>query len=203
MGSFNSPNPPPIDRGICLSPSELIGPFVGSFQESILSGHMSNTASTTFPGFVADLGVSGKDYIPPHRKIPFPAIYYHIDHDTPYVGTVELDGKGYRVPQKGLIQLTIFNPFNTPIKTFLVKFDLSGMTPDTKTFLRQKIVTSGSPILRYAIHLRFMCPKRKKFYLYRNIRVVFPHRVPDEMEKLQVIYDSPSDPKFFPLSERE
>jgi hypothetical protein len=162
---------------------------------------MSNTSSTTFPGFVADLGVSGKDFIPPHKRVPFSAVYYHVDPDTPYVGTVELDEKGYKVPQKGLIQLTVFNPKNTPVKTFLVNFDLTGMTPDTKTFLRQKIVTNDPPILRYAIHLRFVCPKRKRFYLYSNIRVVFPHRVPDEMEKLKVIYDSPSDPKFFPWTE--
>eukprot|EP00026_Physarum_polycephalum_P004469 Phypoly_transcript_04490.p1 GENE.Phypoly_transcript_04490~~Phypoly_transcript_04490.p1 ORF type:complete len:645 (+),score=141.24 Phypoly_transcript_04490:154-2088(+) len=185
------------------SPSsvDLMGALGGSFQESILLGHMSSTSSTTFPGFMADLGVSGKDFIPPHKRTPFSAIYYHVDPDTPYVGTVELGEKGYRVPQKGLIQLTIFNPKNTPVKTFLVNFDLTGMTPDTKTFLRQKIVTSDPPILRYAIHLRIVCPRKKRFYLYNNIRVVFPHRVPDEMEKLKVLYDAPSDPKFFPWTE--
>jgi hypothetical protein len=165
-----------------------MGALGGSFQESILLGHMSSTSSTTFPGFVADLGVSGKDFIPPHKRVQFAAVYYHVDPDTPYVGTVDLDEKGYRVtylspplsllspfaflspllplystllhslsqlivfikvPQKGLIQLTVFNPKNTPVKTFLVNFDLTGMTPDTKTFLRQKIVTNDPPILRY------------------------------------------------------
>lgn len=34
----NSPIFAASDRLPCISPSELIGPFVGSFQESILSG---------------------------------------------------------------------------------------------------------------------------------------------------------------------
>lgn len=91
---------------VCISPSELIGPFVGSFQESILSGHMSNTPATTYPGFMADLVVSGGGVsLPPHVKIPFSAVYYHLDIDTPYVGTIELDKKGYKIPQKGMIQV--------------------------------------------------------------------------------------------------
>ena len=92
-------------KNVCVSPSELIGPFVGSFQESLLSGHMSNTPSTVYHGFMADLGVSSKKMIPPHVKMPFSAIYYHIDYETPYVGTLELDKKGYQIPQKGTIQV--------------------------------------------------------------------------------------------------
>ncbi|GAM17736.1 hypothetical protein SAMD00019534_009110 [Acytostelium subglobosum LB1] len=113
----------------------------GSFQESILSGNMSNTPSTVFDGYLGDLGVSGKDYLPPHKKIPYSAIYYHVDYDAPYAATIELGPKGYRVPQKGLIQLTLFNPNHTPIKTFLVNFDLTNMPPETKTFIRQRIIS--------------------------------------------------------------
>jgi hypothetical protein len=95
------------------------------------------------------------------------------------------------------LQLSIRNPSQTPIKVFLVNYDLKDMPPLTKTFLRQKIVTSNPPILRYAIHLKFVCPKKKHYYLYRNIRVVFAHRVPDDMEILHVKYDFPEDPKYF------
>lgn len=63
---------------------------------------MSNTSCTSFNGFVADLGVSGKDFIPPHYRVPFTAMYYHIDHDTPYAGTVDLEEEGYRVASKGI-----------------------------------------------------------------------------------------------------
>lgn len=89
--------------------------------------------------------------------------------------------------------------------------------------------TSGSGVLRYALHLRFMCPFPKKysrtvqkcksdpfseplgnnknfegerrFYLYNDMRVVFPQRHSDSDEgKLNVEYHFPSDPKYFDIS---
>ncbi|KAJ4850149.1 hypothetical protein Tsubulata_000631 [Turnera subulata] len=87
---------------------------------------------------------------------------------------------------------------------------------------------NGSGVLRYALHLRFLCPFPKKcsrsvhrcksdplsapggnnpdiggerrFYLYSNMRVVFPQRHSDADEgKLNVEYDYPSDPKYFDI----
>ncbi|RVX17927.1 hypothetical protein CK203_003985 [Vitis vinifera] len=81
----------------------------------------------------------------------------------------------------------------------------------------------------YALHLRFLCtpPKKcvrsiqrcksdplsvptrdnmdidgeRRFYLYNDLRVVFPQRHSDADEgKLQVEYDFPSDPKYFDIS---
>uniref|UniRef100_A0A5B7A070 Atos-like conserved domain-containing protein n=1 Tax=Davidia involucrata TaxID=16924 RepID=A0A5B7A070_DAVIN len=83
--------------------------------------------------------------------------------------------------------------------------------------------------LRYALHLRFLCPSSKKcsksgqrcrsdslsipertsfdvegerrFYLYNDLRVVFPQRHSDADEgKLNVEYDFPADPKYFDIS---
>ncbi|BBN11553.1 hypothetical protein MPTK1_5g12880 [Marchantia polymorpha subsp. ruderalis] len=93
---------------------------------------------------------------------------------------------------------------------------------------------SGGSSLRYALHLRFMCPSLKKdktcglpsvqtpesskvppsgankgtevkderrFYIYEDLRVVFPQRQSDSDEgKLQVEYDFPADPKYFEYS---
>ncbi|XP_052175953.1 uncharacterized protein LOC127790465 [Diospyros lotus] len=90
--------------------------------------------------------------------------------------------------------------------------------------------TSCSGVLRYALHLRFLCPAMKRssravqrslsdplsvplgnnmenegerrFYLYNDMRVVFPQRHSDADEgKLTVEYHHPSDPKYFSVSD--
>ncbi|XP_042497836.1 uncharacterized protein LOC122076547 isoform X2 [Macadamia integrifolia] len=89
--------------------------------------------------------------------------------------------------------------------------------------------SSGGGVLRYALHLRFLCPSLKKcsrsiqkcksdplsapesnhlddegerrFYLYNDLRVVFPQRHSDSDEgKLNVEYHFPADPKYFDIS---
>lgn len=91
---------------------------------------------------------------------------------------------------------------------------------------------SGGGVLRYALHLRFLCPalkrgsnsslkcnsdsaspspmlnnsmqaeEERRFYLYNDLRVVFPQRQSDADEgKLQVEYHFPEDPKYFEYSD--
>ncbi|XVF59972.1 hypothetical protein PTKIN_Ptkin08bG0005300 [Pterospermum kingtungense] len=89
--------------------------------------------------------------------------------------------------------------------------------------------TNGAGSLRYALHLRFLCPSPKKcsksfqrcksdpgsvpektgfdrdgdrrFYLYNDLRVVFPQRHSDADEgKLNVEYHYPEDPRYFDIS---
>ncbi|KAJ9607120.1 hypothetical protein H2200_008192 [Cladophialophora chaetospira] len=131
----------------------------------------------------------------------------------------ELSGGAYRVPQKGQLQVIIKNPNKTAVKLFLVPYDLDGMLPGTKTFVRQRSYSSGpileaatvetqadlvardplsaKDILRYLIHLKFCCTAKGRFYLYDNIRVVFANRVPDGKEKLRTEVQLP-DPRFSP-----
>ncbi|GLT27187.1 hypothetical protein SLA2020_022050 [Shorea laevis] len=88
--------------------------------------------------------------------------------------------------------------------------------------------TSGVGSLRYALHLRFLCPSPKRcsklvqrnksnpvseaqktscdmdaerrFYLYNDLRVVFPQRHSDADEgKLNVEYHYPEDPRYFDI----
>lgn len=99
----------------------------------------------------------------------------------------------------------------------------------TNLQLKKSLDRKGST-LRYALHLRFVCPPlknaqqskqssispqetpqlpffgakdyvgedKRRFYLYSDLRVVFPQRHADSDEgKLQVEYDFPMDPKYF------
>lgn len=120
-------------------------------------------------------------------------------------------GGSYRIPEKGQIQIIIKNPNKTAVKLFLVPYDLVGMEPATKTFVRQRSYSAGPiidnlpelkdtsgadrPTLRYLVHLHICCPSRGRFYLYKSIRVVFANRVPDGKEKLQNEMTLP-EPRF-------
>ncbi|KAL6914090.1 hypothetical protein FSST1_011850 [Fusarium sambucinum] len=110
-------------------------------------------------------------------------------------------GGSYRLPEKGQIQIIIKNPNKTAVKLFLIPYDLTGMEPGTKTFVRQRSYsagpiidnapataeanTDGRPILRYLAHLHICCPAKGRYYLYKSIRIVFANRVPDGKEKLR------------------
>lgn len=129
-------------------------------------------------------------------------------------------GGAYRVPQKGQLQIIIKNPNKTAVKLFLVPYDLDGMLPETKTFVRQRSFSSGpvleaaltekqgapafrdaatpsKDVLRYLIHLKFCSTGKGRFYLYDNIRIVFANRVPDDTEKLRNEVQLP-EPRFSP-----
>jgi hypothetical protein len=124
-------------------------------------------------------------------------------------------GGSYRISEKGQLQIIIKNPNKTAVKLFLVPYDLAGMEPGTKTFIRQRIYSAGPiidtalssspqistpnpldrPTLRYLVHLHICSPSRGRFYLYKSIRVVFANRVPDGKEKLRSEISLP-EPRF-------
>ena len=124
----------------------------------------------------------------------------------------------YRIPEQGQLQIIIKNPNKTAVKLFLVPYDLTGMEPGTKTFIRQRLystkpalgkssaLVSGSqavssiekkekPILRYLIHVNICCPVKGRFYLFQDIRVVFANRVPDNKQQLTTETQVP-EPRF-------
>ncbi|KAK2764315.1 hypothetical protein FQN54_009007 [Arachnomyces sp. PD_36] len=135
-------------------------------------------------------------------------------------------GGCYRIPQQGQLQIIIKNPNKTAVKLFLVPYDLEGMEPGTKTFIRQRSYSAGpivdippaprsegpdtpeasdevmgdpndKPILRYLIHLNICCPSKGRFYLHSTMRVVFANRVPDGKEKLRNEIQYP-EPRYSP-----
>ena len=194
--------------------SELFGSFVGSYEESILNGRMSTTPSKPVPFIaqIGVLSLHPTTHArlrcPPHLTVPFPAVFYSVqdyDSPSPYVGTLDIPAaiaakrlssptsplvskplpvEGYRIPQKGQLQIIIKNPNKTAIKLFLIPYDLSDMPPRTKTFLRQK--SYADDILRYAVHIKICSPSRNKYFIFGRIRVVFANRVPDGNERLRV-----------------
>ena len=124
----------------------------------------------------------------------------------------------YRIPEQGQLQIIIKNPNKTAVKLFLVPYDLAGMEPGTKTFVRQRLYSAGpilakplasmstpklmspfnkkeKPTLRYLIHVNICCPSKGRFYLYQHIRVVFANRVPDNKEQLSTEIQVP-EPRF-------
>ena len=122
----------------------------------------------------------------------------------------------YRIPEQGQIQVVVKNPYKTALKLFLVPYDLCGITPGQKTFVRQRYYSAGPiierpvtvaskrsiaqidpkrPTLRYLIHLKMCCPTKGYHYLYGTISVVFANRVPDDKEHLTKELQEPN-PKY-------
>ncbi|KAJ7971745.1 Meiosis chromosome segregation family protein [Quillaja saponaria] len=102
------------------------------------------------------------------------------------------------------------------------KYNESGKSSHSCSKINES--TNGSSTLRYALHLRFFCPPKKsaryrsnplsfpdkpglglegerRFYLYNDLRVVFPQRHSDADEgKLNVEYHFPEDPRYFDIN---
>lgn len=198
--------------------SELFGSFVGSFEESILSGRMSTVPSRPIT-FTARLGALGygkcKSSLrcPPHIAVTFNAYYYQVpdyDSPSPYVGHIDVssamaqqqpppgEGNGgsmYRIAQRGQIQVVLQNVNRTAVKLFLLPYDLSDMPANSRTILRQKHYSTadGKEVLRYAIQVQICATAARRYYVHGVQKVVFANRVPDGLERLKVVtqYQTP------------
>ena len=179
-------------------------PYVGHID---LQHSLSPQVSEEHPLHQADASSESRT----HRK--------GAEHDTAAAGLTQRKSKkrrrtspasapprgSYRIPEQGQIQIIIKNPNKTAVKLFLIPYDLSGMQPGTKTFVRQRsysadrvidgplvsnpqsdqLFRSGKSTLRYLIHLNICSTSKGRFYLYQQIRVVFANRVPDNKEQLR------------------
>ncbi|KAI7872888.1 hypothetical protein BDF14DRAFT_1749685 [Spinellus fusiger] len=177
------------------------GPLVGSYEESLVSGRMSTLPSKPI-SFHCRIGVIGYDCkpslkCPPHLSIVFPASFYELKEEksTHPIEACSL-GDGYRIPPKGQLQIVIKNPNKTPVKLFLIPYDVTDMPRNTKTFLRQKSYAQDNH-LKYCVHVH-LCRKEKRVYLYKTVRVVFAHGLADWNEKLRVVCEGPT-PVYAPL----
>lgn len=190
--------------------------LLGNFEECLLNGRL--TPVGIVDGFYAELGASGS-FFPEHKKLPVGASFYQVSEDiaaSPYLGIInlsELGERGYRIPNRGTIQVTLFNPNKTVVKMFVVMYDLSDMPGSHQTFLRQRTlyVPSGNPddsklksYLRYLIHLRFSTSKTAKMYLHTNIKLIFARNKSEIDPRMGGRYEyktfteSPNNPKYSP-----
>ncbi|KAF0293635.1 Protein FAM214A [Amphibalanus amphitrite] len=164
-------------------PAGVVSPLLGSFEESVLNGRLGPVS--TVEGFSADIGASGS-FQPKHIRLPVTVFFYSLSDNekiaSPYMGHVQLGRKGYHVPKKGTLQVTLFNPHGTVVKMFVVMYDLSAMPPGCQTFLRQRTLympVGESPEhpdsqkwLRYLIHLRFATGRTGRVYVHTDLRMI-------------------------------
>lgn len=209
------------NKGLSMSAPATItsSNLLGNFEESVLNGRLEPIS--TVEGFTAEIGASGS-FHPKHKTVPVTVFFYTLgDNSTlssPYLGHINLGKKGYRVPDKGTIQVTLFNPLGTVVKMFVVMYDLSDMPPNSKTFLRQRTLympddisdandREGQKWLRYLIHLRFASSKSGKIYLHTDMRMIIFRKsdVDTATEhsngkgfELRSFTHGPNNPKFSP-----
>lgn len=192
--------------------------LLGNFEESVLNGRLEPVS--TVEGFTAEIGASGT-FHPKHLTFPVTVFFYTLCDNSnmasPYLGHINLGKKGYRVPEKGTIQVTLFNPLGTVVKMFVVMYDLQDMPPSSQTFIRQRTLYMPSDAtdnhpgsqkwLRYLIHLRFASSKSGKIYLHTDVRMIIfrksdvdtatDHETGKGFE-LRSFTHGPSNPKFSP-----
>uniref|UniRef100_A0A5S6QF37 DUF4210 domain-containing protein n=1 Tax=Trichuris muris TaxID=70415 RepID=A0A5S6QF37_TRIMR len=170
---------------LCKSAPERMN-LLGSFEESALKGRL--TPFGVLDGFTIDLAASGAFY-PIHVTLPVATFFYNLSEDAPlpYFGHCSLETlgrKGYHVPLKGSIQVTLFNPQGSVVKMFIVQYNLADMPPCSQTFVRQRTyfmptnatrddVLEHRSWLHYLIHLRFASSRSRKIYLHSDIRMLF------------------------------
>lgn len=148
--------------------------LLGSMTESLLHGKTSGYQSkpTPFKAMISS-GLT-KPII-----MDFNASFYTWSDgsESPYVGTIDLSKKklgktgfpGYRIEERGKIQVVICNEEESVVKIILVNYNIRKLKSGYRVFIRQSNDN-------YTVHLNFMnC--RGRFYLYDDVKVIFNNHI--------------------------
>lgn len=111
-------------------------PLVGNFEENILHNRLK--PDRTVDGYTVEVRAACSQFQPSPFKSGVRMSFYSMGDSFPYIGRVPIGSRGYRIPKRGTIQVTLFNPHGTLVKLFLLFYDLNDMPPSSQTFLRQK-----------------------------------------------------------------
>jgi hypothetical protein len=119
-----------------LTSSMRSRPLVGNFEENVLNNRLNPIR--TVDGYTAEVRASCNLIQPSPLRTKVRVNIYSLDDSFPYLGQVDLNARKYKLPKKGTLQVTLFNPNGTLVKLWLLKYDLTEMPPSSQTFLRQK-----------------------------------------------------------------
>lgn len=123
-----------------VRPTTRSRPLVGNFEENILNNRLQ-------PDRVVEdysLEVRSAAY---NRslKSKVRVSFFSAGDSFPYLGQAHIGQRAYKIPKKGTLQVTLFNPNGTLVKLFLLHYDLTDMPPNSQTFLRQKTLLLVRP----------------------------------------------------------
>ncbi|CAD6184605.1 unnamed protein product [Caenorhabditis auriculariae] len=208
--NFSRPSTPTLlnrsHRRRNLSLSDVGAPrprgLLGSFTESALNDRLEPVLQ--LDGFILQLTASGPAFSSPHTTLPVRVFFFDLNTTgdgvfpsapVPFLGKCSLESfgtHGYRVPRKGNIQATLFNPQNTVVKMFLTNYDVEDMPSHARTFIRHvwrwevaaKTDNHNTNHLAHLIHFRLLTDRKGRVYLHTDVRVLFSQNATREALQL-------------------
>lgn len=178
------------------------GPLLGNFEENLLNNRLEQVQ--TIDGYRVELRASGRFVAPTLKCSNVRMSILSAGDSFPYVGRINIGHFAYRIPKKGNLQVTLFDPLGTLVNLFMLAYDLNDMPANSQTFLRQRTIFApidtlnatnqtnvrkcsvstrlgvssvSSSRTRCMIQLNIVSSKRGKIYLNRDLRLFVSKKI--------------------------